>query len=83
MNAYELAEYLKAYANDITDYDKDYTLAAANLLILQMEEVKSLRRQLIAATSEIMDTKQWTLLIFIAYIPVKWLVRKLNGHGIG
>jgi hypothetical protein len=58
MNAYELAEYLKAYANDITDYDKDYTLAAANLLILQMEEVKSLRRQLIAATSEIMDIKR-------------------------
>jgi len=58
MNAYELAEYLKAYANDITDYDKDYTLAAANLLILQMEEVKSLRRQLIAATSEIMDSKR-------------------------
>ena len=58
MNAYELAEYLKAYANEITDYDKDYTLAAANLLILQMEEVKSLRRQLIAATSEIMDIKR-------------------------
>ena len=58
MNAYELAEYLKAYANDITDYDKDYTLAAASLLILQMEEVKALRKQLIAATSELMDTKR-------------------------
>jgi len=83
MNAYELAEYLKAYANDITDYDKDYTLAAANLLILQMEEVKSLRRQLIAATSEIMDSKRWTLLIFIAYILAKWVVKTLNGHGTG
>ena len=58
MNAYELADYLQAYANDTTDYDKDYTVAAASLLILQMEEVKSLRKQLIAATSEIMDIKR-------------------------
>ena len=58
MNAYELAEYLKAYANDITDYDKDYHLAAASLLILQMEEVKALRKQLIAATNEIMEIKR-------------------------
>jgi len=58
MNAYELADYLQAYANDTTDYDKDYTVAAASLLILQMEEIKSLRRQLIAATSEIMDIKR-------------------------
>jgi hypothetical protein len=58
MNAYELADYLQAYANDTTDYDKDYTVAAASLLILQMEELKSLRKQLIAATSEIMDIKR-------------------------
>jgi hypothetical protein len=58
MNAYELADYLQAYANDTTDYDKDYTVAAASLLILQMEELKSLRRQLIAATSEIMEIKR-------------------------
>ena len=58
MNAYELAEYLKAYANDITDYDKDYTLAAASLLILQMEEIKALRKQLIAATNEIMEIRR-------------------------
>jgi hypothetical protein len=58
MNAYELADYLQAYANDTTDYDKDYTVAAASLLILQMEEIKSLRKQLIAATSEIMDIKR-------------------------
>jgi hypothetical protein len=58
MNAYELADYLQAYANDTTDYDKDYTVAAASLLILQMEEIKSLRRQLIAATSEIMEIKR-------------------------
>jgi hypothetical protein len=58
MNAYELADYLQAYANDTTDYDKDYTVAAASLLILQMEKIKSLRRQLIAATSEIMEIKR-------------------------
>ena len=58
MNAYELADYLQAYAKDTTDYDKDYTVAAASLLILQMEEIKSLRRQLIAATSEIMEIKR-------------------------
>jgi hypothetical protein len=58
MNSYELAEYLKAYVNEITDYDKDYHLMAANLLILQMEEVKALKKQLIAATSEIMEIKR-------------------------
>jgi hypothetical protein len=58
MNSYELAEYLKAYVNEITDYDRDYHLMAANLLILQMEEVKALRKQLIAATSEIMEIKR-------------------------
>jgi uncharacterized protein (UPF0216 family) len=49
---------LKAYVNEVTDYDKDYHILAANMLLLQMEEVKSLRRQLIAATSEIMDIKR-------------------------
>ena len=83
MNAYELAEYLKAYANDITDYDKDYTLAAASLLILQMEEVKALRKQLIAATSEIMDIKRWTLLIFIPFILVNKAAGLLRSHGTG
>jgi hypothetical protein len=58
MNSYELAEYLKAYVNELTDYDRDYHLAAASLLILQMEEVKALRKQLIAATSELMDVKR-------------------------
>jgi hypothetical protein len=58
MNAYELAEYLKAYVNEVTDFDRDYHLSAANLLILQMEEVKALRKQLIAATSELMGTKR-------------------------
>ena len=58
MNAYELAEYLKAFVNEVTDYDREYHLAAASLLILQMEEVKALRKQLIAATSELMDTKR-------------------------
>jgi hypothetical protein len=58
MNSYELAEYLKAYVNEVTDFDRDYHLAAASLLILQMEEVKALRKQLIAATSELMDTKR-------------------------
>jgi hypothetical protein len=58
MNAYEIAEYLKAFVNKVTDYDRDYHLMAASLLILQMEEVKALRKQLIAATSELMETKQ-------------------------
>jgi hypothetical protein len=58
MNAYELAEYLKAYVNEITDYDKDYHLHAAQVLILQMEEVKALRKQLIAATNELMEVRR-------------------------
>ena len=58
MNAYELAEYLKAYVNEVTDFDRDYHQAASSLLILQMEEVKALRKQLIAATSELMDIKR-------------------------
>jgi hypothetical protein len=58
MNAYELSEYLKAYVNEVTDYDRDYHLMSASLLILQMEEVKALRKQLIAATSEIMEIKR-------------------------
>ena len=58
MNAYELSEYLKAYVNEVTDYDKDYHILAANMLLLQMEEVKALRKQLIAATSEIMEIKR-------------------------
>ena len=58
MNAYELAEYLKAYVNEVTDYDREYHQATASLLILQMEEVKALRKQLIAATSELMDIKR-------------------------
>jgi hypothetical protein len=49
MNAYELAEYLKAYVNEITDYDKDYHLHAAQVLILQAHEIKALREQLIEA----------------------------------
>jgi hypothetical protein len=58
MNAYELAEYLKAYVNEVTDYDREYHQAAASLLILQMEEVKALRKQLIAATNELMEIKR-------------------------
>ena len=58
MNAYEIAEYLQAYVNEITDYDKDYHLTAAKLLILQMEEVKALRKQLIAATNELMEVRR-------------------------
>ena len=83
MNAYELAEYLKAYVNEVTDYDMEYHQAAASLLILQMEEVKALRKQLIAATSELMDTKRWTSTTFMPYIRAKWAVRKRNEAGIG
>ena len=83
MNSYELAEYLKAYVNELTDYDRDYHLAAASLLILQMEEVKALRKQLIAATSELMDVKRWTLMTFMPYIRAKWAVKKRNEAGIG
>ena len=83
MNAYELAEYLKAYVNEVTDYDREYHQAAASLLILQMEEVKALRKQLIAATSELMDIKRWTSTTFMPYIRAKWAVRKRNEAGIG
>ena len=58
MNAYELAEYLKAYVNEITDYDKDYHLHAAQVLILQAHEVKALREQLISATNALMEVKR-------------------------
>jgi hypothetical protein len=50
---------------------------------LQMEEVKALRKQLIAATSELMDVKRWTLMTFMPYIHAKWAVRKRNEAGIG
>ena len=83
MNAYELAEYLKAYVNEVTDYDRDYHLMSASLLILQMEEVKALRKQLIAATSEIMEIKRWTLLIFMPFILANKAVEPLKSHGIG
>ena len=46
MNAYELAAYLKAYVEEITDYDKDYIIHAAQVLILQSHEIKALREQL-------------------------------------
>ena len=83
MNAYELAEYLKAYVNEITDYDKDYHLHAAQVLILQMEEVKALRKQLIAACNELMEIKRWTLTTFMPFIRAKWGVRKRNEAGTG
>ena len=83
MNAYELAEYLKAYVNEITDYDKDYHLHAAQVLILQMEEVKALRKQLIAATNELMEVRRWTLMTFMPFIRAKWGVRKRNAVGTG
>ena len=83
MNAYELAEYLKAYVNEITDYDKDYHLHAAQVLILQMEEVKALRKQLIAATNELMEVRRWTLMTFMPFIRAKWAVRKQNAVGTG
>ena len=47
MNAYELAEYLKAFVADKTDYDQDYLIHAAQVLILQAHEIKALREQLI------------------------------------
>jgi hypothetical protein len=49
MNAYELAEYLKAFVADKTDYDQDYLIHAAQVLILQAHEIKALREQLIEA----------------------------------
>jgi len=43
MNAYGLAQHLQEYANDITDYDKDYTIHAAQLLILQADAIADLK----------------------------------------
>lgn len=83
MNAYEIAEYLKAFVNEVTDYDREYHLTAASLLILQMEEVKALRKQLIAATNELMEIKRWTLATFIPYTHAKWAVKKQNEAGTG
>jgi hypothetical protein len=53
------------------------------MLLLQMEEVKSLRRQLIAATNEIMEIRRWTLLIFIPYIHASRGVEQPRNLGIG
>ena len=83
MNAYELAEYLKAYVDEITDYDKDYHLHAAQVLILQAHEVKALREQLISATNALMEVKRWTLMTFMPFIRAKWGVRKRNEAGTG
>jgi hypothetical protein len=58
MNAYELSEYLQAYVNDITDFDKDYHLHASKLLILQTEEILSLRKQLKSACNALMEIKK-------------------------
>jgi|TARA_R110000868_G_C10389587_1_gene720199 hypothetical protein len=42
MNAYHLAQYLQAYANEETDYDIDYHIYASKMLILQAERIKEL-----------------------------------------
>jgi hypothetical protein len=43
MNAYELAEYLKAFIADKTDYDQDYLLNAAQILMFQAEKIADLQ----------------------------------------
>jgi hypothetical protein len=43
MTAYQLAEYLQAYANEETDYDIDYHIYASKMLILQAEEIRVLK----------------------------------------
>ena len=42
MNAYHLAQYLQAYANEETDYDIDYHIYSSKMLILQAERIKEL-----------------------------------------
>ena len=46
MNAYHLAQYLQAYANEETDYDIDYHIYSSKMLILQAQEIKALRKQI-------------------------------------
>jgi hypothetical protein len=53
------------------------------VLILQMEEVKALRKQLIAATNELMEVRRWTLMTFMPFIRAKWVVKKRNAIGTG
>jgi hypothetical protein len=43
MTAYQLAEYLQAYANEETDYDIDYHIQASKMLILQAQEIRALK----------------------------------------
>jgi hypothetical protein len=43
MNAIALAQYLQEYANETTDFDKDYLLHAAQILVLQTEEIRVLK----------------------------------------
>ena len=45
MNTNELADYLKAFADEKTDFDKDYHIHASQMLILQSEEIKALIEQ--------------------------------------
>jgi hypothetical protein len=72
MNAYELASYLKAFIADKTDYDQEYILNAAQVLLFQAEkiadlqttvsfleeETKALRKQLISATNAVMEYRR-------------------------
>ena len=46
MNAYELAEYIKALVADKTNYNQNYLMYAAQILILQNQEIYALRKQL-------------------------------------
>jgi hypothetical protein len=43
MTAYQLSEYLQAYANEETDYDIDYHIQASKMLILQAQEIRVLK----------------------------------------
>jgi hypothetical protein len=43
MNAIALAQYLQEYANETTDFDKDYLLHAAQILVLQTKEIRVLK----------------------------------------
>lgn len=58
MNASELADYLQAFANDTTDFDKDYHFEASKLLIFQAEELLSLRKQLKSVCNELMEIRR-------------------------
>ena len=82
MNAEELLE-LNIKLEKLLDKKYEIIKQQSDKIVMVTEECIALRKQLIAATSELMEIKRWTLTTFMPYIRAKWAVRKRNEAGIG